>query len=71
MWQKGKYGLYAKCGDSIIYWPDETGWHVEYAKEDIWLKNGDGWNVVENQNVFRGAALVATLTVLYWSDKDA
>lgn len=70
MWQKGNYGLYAKCGDTIIYWPDETGWYVEYAIVDIWTKNGDGWSTVENKEAFKGAALVAPLTVLYWSNEE-
>lgn len=66
MWQNGKYGLYTSDRDALIYWPDETGWHVEYAKEDIWLKNGDGWSIVENEEVFKGAALVAPLNILFW-----
>lgn len=71
MWQKGKYGLYISERYTVIYWPDETGWHVDPTYRDIWTKNGDGWSADENKGVFSGAALVAPLTVLYWSDKDA
>lgn len=71
MWQKGKYGLYISDIHTIIYWPDETGRHVEGFISDIWTKNGDGWSAEENKGVFSRAALVAPLTVLYWSNKDA
>lgn len=66
MWQKGKYGLYISDNRTVIYWPDETGWHVGDVKDDIWLKNGKGWSIVENRSVFKGAALVAPLNILFW-----
>jgi hypothetical protein len=70
VWQKGKYGLYKSERHTVIYWPDDTGWHVELQIEDIWTQNGDGWSVVENRETFKGAALVAPLTILYWSNEE-
>lgn len=70
MWQKGKYGLYISDKHTTIYWPDETGWHVAGFIHHIWWKNGGGWSVLNNNDSFRGAALVAPLSVLYWSNKE-
>lgn len=70
MWQKGKYGLYKSTVNTIIYWPDETGWHVDVSDSDIWTKNGCGWSAGGHKGVFKGAALVAPLTVLYWSNEE-
>lgn len=70
MLQKGKYGLYKTPNNAVVYWPDDTGWYVEFCSEDIWTKNGDGWSVLEIREPFKGAALVAPLTVLYWSNEE-
>ena len=64
---KVDFGLYNKKGEFVIHWSDNTGWWVTGDLRWVWLKNGDGWGLPQEE--LEGAALVAPLSILFWEDE--